>query len=621
MMAKFDIFVRDIDLGRDMLPDGWEVGNGLSPLSASGGDGAGGDPDDDGLTNLQEYQRGTKSRKRDTDGDGLSDGDEVNTHNTNPLLTDTDGDGVRDGDEVPHSPGSCPNDPDDEGNPANCVTLRLTVGDPSGSHSERWNFEVFEEATGRDVVRHCDDGFGTPGSAEYALVKGKAYTFSLRWIGTNLDEGPDYDWQALINDSDETGAREGLYGTGAFIVEDSYGLLTEERHGNEFDITIGETGRIIVPKVEIVGLDKTVTWPCTCAESRVIVAANVAPATVADNVNWTASCFADNEIRIFFLDCQTAPPAGTPADLQDADFFAVFAPPTNFTTEFTVGLSVTDYQSSDNTHVLVHAVPNGKSTSTSMWLNPPTKPYGRAYKYTFSSSGGDLDGVRISERVTFANDPYWYQRGDIVYGQEIWDLDSTGMMDEYDEYSDPYDLGQININRFHPVPPGSGTPVIYQTLQTYGWKCPLCSTYRDFFSHEIYTGLSSYDESSAIPKYETSISNGIIFEEDYLGNPFLDVDDIVSSSLTVIANGSNTFQVGWSGTYQKSSKPQAMDLNWNWDCEDSLGCTFSSLRDNPVTITTGTQAGTLNLWINLNPIRSSDPTFKAHSISIQLIEP
>jgi hypothetical protein len=134
------------------------------------------------------------------------------------------------------------------------VTLSLTVGDPSSSNSERWNFEVFEEITGRDVVRHCDDGFGTPGSAEYALVKGKAYIFSLRWIGTNLDEGHDFDWQALINDSARAGAREGLYGTGAFIVEDSYGLLTEERHGNEFDITIGETGRIIVPKIESVEL-------------------------------------------------------------------------------------------------------------------------------------------------------------------------------------------------------------------------------------------------------------------------------------------------------------------------------------------------------------------------------
>ena len=29
---------------------------------------------------------------------------------------------------------------------ANCVTLWLTVGDSSGSESERWNFEVFEQA-------------------------------------------------------------------------------------------------------------------------------------------------------------------------------------------------------------------------------------------------------------------------------------------------------------------------------------------------------------------------------------------------------------------------------------------------------------------------------------------
>ncbi|HOS66147.1 MAG TPA: hypothetical protein PK251_15515 [Candidatus Latescibacteria bacterium] len=92
---------------------------------------------------------------------------------TSRFLTD----GVRDGDEVPHSPGSCPTDASDGGSSTNCVTLKLTVGDPSGSESERWNFEVFEEATGRTVVRHCDGGFGTPGSAEYALVKGKAYTF------------------------------------------------------------------------------------------------------------------------------------------------------------------------------------------------------------------------------------------------------------------------------------------------------------------------------------------------------------------------------------------------------------------------------------------------------------
>jgi len=216
------------DSDGDMLPDGWEVQYGLSPCECAT----------------------TNSLAWDADGDRLGLFDEYR-YCTDPTNPDTDGDGVRDGDEVPHSPGSCPNDADDEGNPANCVTLRLTVGDPSGSNSERWNFEVFEEATGRTVVRHCDDGFGTPGSAEYALVKGKAYTFSLRWIATNLGYGPDYDWRALINDSDEAGAREGPYGTGAFIVEDPDGLLTEERHGDSTDITVGKEGRIIVPRIKL----------------------------------------------------------------------------------------------------------------------------------------------------------------------------------------------------------------------------------------------------------------------------------------------------------------------------------------------------------------------------------
>jgi hypothetical protein len=134
---------------------------------------------------------------------------------------------------------------------ANCVTLRLTVGDPSGSESERWNLDVFEEGAGRAVCHHCDNGFGTPGSAEYSLVKGKAYTFSLRWVATNLDEGPDYDWQAKINDSTEAGAYSGLYGTGAFIVEDPCGLLTECTYGGPNNLTVGKQGRIIVPKVDL----------------------------------------------------------------------------------------------------------------------------------------------------------------------------------------------------------------------------------------------------------------------------------------------------------------------------------------------------------------------------------
>jgi hypothetical protein len=247
-----------------MLPDGWELQYGLSPCECAATNSPAWDADNDGLGLFDEYR-----------------------YCTDPFNPDTDGDGVRDGDEVPHSPGSCPTDASDGGSSTNCVTLRLTVGDPSGSESERWNFEVFEEATGRTVVRHCDDGFGTPGSAEYALVKGKAYTFKLRWVATNLDEGPDYDWQALINDSDEAGAREGLYGTGAFIVEDPDDLLTGEMHGNEFDITIGETGRIIVPRIVT---ETVATSPPDRARKTIGVGEEVTLRVLPDtlgNVIWT----------------------------------------------------------------------------------------------------------------------------------------------------------------------------------------------------------------------------------------------------------------------------------------------------------------------------------------------
>jgi hypothetical protein len=59
------------------------------------------DDDGDGLTNGQEIDvYGTDHTNADTDGDGLGDGEEVNTYSTDPLDPDTDRDGLTDGDEV-----------------------------------------------------------------------------------------------------------------------------------------------------------------------------------------------------------------------------------------------------------------------------------------------------------------------------------------------------------------------------------------------------------------------------------------------------------------------------------------------------------------------------------------
>jgi hypothetical protein len=59
------------------------------------------DSDGDGLSDVDEVRKHkTDPLVADTDGDGLSDGAEVCEHGTSPTKTDTDGDGLTDGDEL-----------------------------------------------------------------------------------------------------------------------------------------------------------------------------------------------------------------------------------------------------------------------------------------------------------------------------------------------------------------------------------------------------------------------------------------------------------------------------------------------------------------------------------------
>lgn len=86
-----------IDTDNDGIPDDVESASGVSNPTVADSDL---DPDNDGLTSLEEYYVGTNISDDDTDFDGLKDGPEVNDHGTNPFSPDSDNDGLTDGQEI-----------------------------------------------------------------------------------------------------------------------------------------------------------------------------------------------------------------------------------------------------------------------------------------------------------------------------------------------------------------------------------------------------------------------------------------------------------------------------------------------------------------------------------------
>ncbi|MHA1224984.1 MAG: binary toxin-like calcium binding domain-containing protein, partial [Candidatus Heimdallarchaeaceae archaeon] len=71
------------DTEGDGMPDGWEIEYGLNPLVNDSME----DPDNDGLTNIQEFFYGTNPLLADSDGDGYSDSEEIEA-GTDPLNQD-----------------------------------------------------------------------------------------------------------------------------------------------------------------------------------------------------------------------------------------------------------------------------------------------------------------------------------------------------------------------------------------------------------------------------------------------------------------------------------------------------------------------------------------------------
>ncbi|MHA2251382.1 MAG: FG-GAP-like repeat-containing protein [Candidatus Kariarchaeaceae archaeon] len=105
------------DTDGDIILDGWEVKYNLDPNNDDAMD----DPDQDNLTNYQEYYLyltlnwPLNATNNDTDGDTLLDGEEYNLYKTNPTSNDTDNDKLPDNYEIKNGLNASNNDTDGDG--------------------------------------------------------------------------------------------------------------------------------------------------------------------------------------------------------------------------------------------------------------------------------------------------------------------------------------------------------------------------------------------------------------------------------------------------------------------------------------------------------------------------
>lgn len=210
-----------IDTDGDLLTDAFEIRFGLDPLVF---DDISQDVDGDGLDYLKEQIFLTDPTSSDTDKDGFNDNTEIDQG------SDPRNDKSRDANEEK-------------------VDVTLTIGDHSGSHSERYTMFI-------GSIEHQSPDFGELGTVTYPFTKG-TYTIIVRWVASRLST-PDYDYRATIvpaasDDLDVTiDDPQGILGTHS---ESSYDFAA----GKSATMTI--SGKCDVPQEE--GEPKD----CSCFES------------------------------------------------------------------------------------------------------------------------------------------------------------------------------------------------------------------------------------------------------------------------------------------------------------------------------------------------------------------
>jgi len=236
------------DTDGDGMADGWEVRHGFDPLVNNDtdgiqGNGAGDDPDDDGLLNFDEYLNGSDPSNGDTDGDGVWDSAEV-------------------------AQGSDPADASDNGQPPPPEDI---LDLPFRIYGDWAAWEMTVEGRGPSDLRVFKLSTDAPGGSATAvrkLHKGNSYRLTMSWLGSGTHTDPYwYCWEAKIGglpaqqaygnpSSVDTavripGAATTVAGEGWFA-DNADGLLTSHVHSNgdgSGNVAEGLEAILYVPKI------------------------------------------------------------------------------------------------------------------------------------------------------------------------------------------------------------------------------------------------------------------------------------------------------------------------------------------------------------------------------------
>jgi hypothetical protein len=202
------------------------------------------DPDNDGLTTDQEIALGTDPLVSDTDGDGLSDGDEVNVYHTNPQAADSDGDGIRDGDEI--AGGSDPLSAYSQPSVVHLANISTRLSVSTGDNAMIGGFIITGTLPKRVIVR----GLG-PSLANFGLT-GVLADPTLELHDSSQVIGTNDDWQTNAN------KQEMIDRSLAPSDPKEAAILTRLNPGTYTAILRGANNGTGIGTVEVYDLDQTV---------------------------------------------------------------------------------------------------------------------------------------------------------------------------------------------------------------------------------------------------------------------------------------------------------------------------------------------------------------------------